>query len=70
MNEILLFIAVLLCVEVSVFLGMIASEYMLFVCGRKDTLFNETRKTLLKWALKRLFYFERVEIIDKMQRYG
>ncbi len=48
MNEILPFIAVLFCVEVSVFLGIITSEYILFICGRKDTLFNETWKTLLK----------------------
>ncbi len=48
MNEILLFVAVLFCVEAGVFLGMVASEYMLFICGRNDTLFNETWKTLLK----------------------
>lgn len=47
MNEITRFVVFLLCVEVGVFGGVILSEYIRYLCGIKNTLFHENRKTFL-----------------------
>lgn len=42
------FFLTLLYVEVGVFGGVIVTEYFLYLCGRKNTLFHESWKTILR----------------------
>lgn len=47
MIEMARFVIFLLCIQAGVFSGVIVSEYIGYLCGRKNTLFHENWKTVL-----------------------